>query len=192
MGCLCGLVALLAAGCATRDRHGHHVWNDFEIHPHAVDPAVLGISVARLERVLGPDFTVSAPVESGELAGWREVSTREGQLLYFVKPGKDDRIERILVIDPRFATAEGIGAGASIEAAAAAYGSPVFTRSKDGRETAMFPGLTGRSLAIHAAPPPGRGWAGDYRGGDKLPDGSTVTTRWRPGSSVRSVEVSAL
>lgn len=185
-------LALCAAGCASAPRHGHHFWNDFEIHPRGVDPSVLGIPLAKLERVLGPDFTISAPVAEGRLSGWREVSTREGQLLYYVLPSSDGRIDKILVIDPRFSTPEGIGAGATVEAAAKAYGSPVFARVVGGLETTMFPALNGRSISLLIAPPDGARWAGDYRKNVKAPDGRLHTTRWLPGSTVRAVEISSL
>ncbi|HEY9629859.1 MAG TPA: hypothetical protein V6C84_21350 [Coleofasciculaceae cyanobacterium] len=115
------------------------------ISAQGIGAAQLGITLAELKQTLGQDveFSVKAPF----IVDFDAIAVRKGgeiqyYILYLAGQSFSDQdvIQGVLTDNPKFLTAEGVGAGTTLEAAVQAYGQATlsYNTQNESREYARF------------------------------------------------------
>lgn len=104
------------------------------------------VDVQGLPVVRGPDTLFHVLVMEGDL------------------PGDDEPITLLATRNPAFRTAEGVGPGTTLEAAAARYGAATlsYNTNDESREYASFPGYPHKNVSFRVQPPNGANHVGAY------------------------------
>ena len=125
------------------------------ISAKGIGAAQLGMTVAELKQILGSEatFTVKSPF----MVDFDAIAVQKGgevqyYILYLAKQSFSDRdvIQGLLTDNPKFQTAEGVGAGTTLQAATKAYGKATlsYNLQNEGREYAQFDRQLAQNLSF--------------------------------------------
>lgn len=152
---------------------------------NAVGPVELGVAGDALAGDLGPDYTVTGPHTDIFVDQVLYEVSRDGEVHLYAGwlNGEPPTISLIVTENTLYRTAEGIGAGSTIDEAAQAYGNPTlnYSFSDEGREYAEFPTAPSPRMSFRV------GNIGELSGIYSTEDEFNETNEWRAGATIQYV-----
>ncbi len=125
------------------------------ISPQGIGAAQLGMTLAELRQQLGSDYSFT--IKSPFIVDFDAIAVQKsGEVQYYIlylagqSFGENDPIQGLLTENPKFRTAESIGPGSTIAAAAQAYGKATLAYNVDNeaREYVRFANQNQRNLSF--------------------------------------------